>query len=180
MQYFSHGTGLLILTLVLVAGFIFTGLAFRYSSRRDWTGQALIPSALISLALLFFSITFDFPGEKVGPALIPRIWIFCLIGLCGTILFFTIRGREDKDPKAGRIGFVLFGIAIMIVYFFAIQTLGYFISSVIFLAVMMYVLSCRKPLTIVLVSMGWLVFSYVVFYKLLYIQLPLGFLENYL
>ena len=100
--------------------------------------------------------------------------------LCSAILYFTIRGKADKDPKAGRIGFVLLGIGIMIAYFFAIQTLGYFISSVIFLVVMMYVLSCRKPLVIVLVSTGWLVFSYVVFYKLLYIQLPLGFIENYL
>jgi hypothetical protein len=180
MQYFSQGTGLILWTLLLTAGFIGTALAFRFTSRREWTGQALVPTALMTLALLFFAITFDFPAEQAGPALIPRLWIFSLVGLCSAILFFTARGKADKDPKAGRIGFVLLGIGIMIAYFFAIQTLGYFISSVIFLVVMMYVLSCRKPLIIVLVSAGWLVFSYVVFYKLLYIQLPLGFLENYL
>ncbi len=180
MQYFSQGTGLIIWTLLLMAGFIGTGLAFRFSARREWTGQALLPTTLMTMALLFLAITFDFPSEQAGPALIPRLWIFCIIALCSTMLFFVISGNADKDPKAGRIGFVLVGIGCMVAYFFAIQTLGYFISSVIFLAGMMYLLSCRKPLVIVLVSTGWLVFSYVVFYKLLYIQLPLGFIENYL
>jgi len=180
MQYFSQGTGLAIWALLLMAGLIGTGLAFYSTSRREWTGQAVVPAALMSLAIFFFAMTFDFPTEQAGPALIPRLWIFCLVVLCSAILYFAARGKANKDPKAGRIGFVLLGIGCMAAYFFAIQTLGYFISSVIFLAVMMYLLSCRRPLIIILVSTGWLVFSYVVFYKLLYIQLPLGFLENYL
>ena len=180
MQYFSHGTGLIIWSLLLLAGFIGTGLAFRFSSRRPWTGQALLATALMTMALLFWAITFDFPGEQAGPALIPRLWILCIVVLSCSIHFFAVRGTTAKDPEAGRIGFVLLGIGCMVAYYFAILTLGYFISSVIFLAVMMYLLSCRKPLTIALVSTGWLVFSYVVFYKLLYIQLPLGFIENYL
>jgi len=106
--------------------------------------------------------------------------IFCIVVMCSAILFFAVRGRTDKDPEAGRIGFVLLGIVCMVAYYFAIQILGYFLSSVIFLAVMMYMLSCRKPLLIGLVSTGWVAFSYLVFYKLLYIQLPLGFFENYL
>jgi putative tricarboxylic transport membrane protein len=180
MQYFSQGTGLVIWALLLLLLTIATGLAFHFTRRKQWTGQALIPTTLIALALLFWAITFDFPSEEAGPALIPRLWILCLVGICSTMLFFIIRGQADKDPAAGRIGFVLVGIGCMVAYFFAIQFLGYFISSVIFLAIMMYLLSCRNPMIIVLVSAGWLVFSYVVFYKLLYIQLPLGFIENYL
>ena len=44
----------------------------------------------------------------------------------------------------------------------------------------MYMLSCRKVLTVVLVCSGWVLFSYLVFYKLLYINLPLGFVENFI
>ena len=180
MQYFSQGTGLIIWALLLLAGIIGTGLAFRFSSRREWTGQAMVPTVLMALGLLFFAITFDFPSEQVGPALIPRIWIVCLIAICLGLTYFTAIGKADKDPKAGRIGFVLLGIAVMVAYFIAMQTIGYFISSFIFLALIMYLLSWRKPLTLVLVPAGWLLFSYLVFYKLLYIQLPLGFWENYL
>ncbi len=180
MQYFSHGTGLSIWALFLAACFIITGLVFRRSSRHNWTGQALLPMALLLLGALFYGVTFDFPVEEAGPALIPRLWIACLSAMCVTILFFIVRGDADKDPKAGRIGFVLLGVGIMVAYYFAILFLGYFVSSVIFLSVMMYVLSCRKPILIISVSVGWLLFSYVVFYKLLYIQLPLGIFENYL
>ncbi len=180
MQYFSQGTGLVIWALLLLAGIIGTGLAFRFSSRREWTGQALVPIVLAAIGLLFFAITFDFPGEQVGPALIPRIWIVCLVAICLGLIYFTATGKADKDPKAGRIGFVLLGIAMMVAYFIAMQTIGYFISSFIFLALLMYLLSWRKPLTLVLVPAGWLVFSYLIFYKLLYIQLPLGFWENYM
>ncbi len=180
MQYFSQGTGLVIWALLLLAGIIGTGLAFRFSSRREWTGQALVPIVLAAIGLLFFAITFDFPGEQVGPALIPRIWIVCLVAICLGLIYFTATGKADKDPKAGRIGFVLLGIAMMVAYFIAMQTIGYFISSFIFLALVMYLLAWRKPLTLVLVPAGWLVFSYLIFYKLLYIQLPLGFWENYM
>ncbi len=180
MQYFSHGTGLAIWALLLVAGLVGTGLAFRFSSRREWTGQAMVPAVLMALALLFWAITFDFPAEQAGPAMIPRLWIFSIVVMCCALFFLTVRGRSDRDPEAGRIGFVLLGIMCMVAYYYAIQILGYFLSSVIFLAVMMYMLSCRKPLLIVLVSTGWVAFSYLVFYKLLYIQLPLGFFENYL
>ncbi len=44
----------------------------------------------------------------------------------------------------------------------------------------MYMLSYRKPLIVFLVCSGWVLFSYVIFYKLLYIQLPLGFFENFI
>ena len=180
MQYFSQGTGLAVWALLLLAGLVLTGVAFHYSSRRPWTGQALVAATIMALALLFFAMTFDFPAELVGPALIPRLWIFCIVIIGSALLVAAARGKGEKAPRAGRIGFVLLGIGCMVAYYFAIQTLGYFISSVIFLALMMYLLSYRKPVVIALVSMGWLVFSYLVFYKLLYIQLPLGFFENYL
>jgi len=180
MQYFSQGTGLVVWALLLFAGIIGIGLVFRFTTRREWIGQAMVATILMALGMLFFAITFDFPGEQVGPALIPRIWTVTLVILCCGLLFFAFSGNTDKDPKAGRIGFVLLGIALMLVYFFAMQTIGYFISSFIFLTLMMYILSCRKPLLLILIPTGWLVFSYLVFYKLLYIQLPLGFIENYL
>lgn len=180
MQYFSQGTGLILWTLCVTAACIIIGVVFYSTRRRPWTGQALVPTVLMGLALIFLAITYDFPGEVAGPALIPRLWIFCMVTLYAALLFFTVRGKADKDPRAGRIGFVLLGIGCMVCYYFAIQYLGYFISSALFLPAMMYLLSWRKPLLLFLVPAGWLAFSYLIFYRLLYIQLPLGFLENYL
>lgn len=135
---------------------------------------------MIALSVLFLAISYSFPQEEAGPTLIPRLWIFWLIILSASLLIMYVQGKGDTDPKTGRLGFLLTGVALLFGYYIAIIYLGYFISTFIFLAVMMYMLSCRKPVTVLLICSGWMLFSYVIFYKLLYIQLPLGFIENFL
>ena len=180
MEYFSEGTGLVIwFFLVFLAG-CGTVLAFRFSKKKDYAGQAIIPTVMIAFSLLLWAITFSFPSEEAGPAVLPRLWIFWSVLLAGLLLLFCFMGKTDKDPESGRFGFLLKGIILTIVYFFAIEILGYFISSFLFLAILMYLLSYRKPLVVIIVCTGWVLFSYIIFYKLLYIQLPLGLIEDFI
>jgi len=180
MEYFSEGTGLFIWTiaLIIIASGFFLGM--KYSKMKDYSGQTIIPLIMIVFSLVLWVITIGFPSEEAGPALIPLLWIFWLILLSMVVLVFCFTGRIDKDPKPGRIGFLGLGIGLVVAYYFAMDYLGYFISSFLFLAIAMYMLSYRKPLTIILVSTGWVLFSYLVFYKLLYIQLPLGLVEDFI
>jgi len=180
MEYFSEGVGLKIWFFLMVAVVIATIGGFRFSRRSEFAGQTIIPIVMITFSLLLWAVTFSFPGEEAGPALVPRLWIFWSIVLSGTLLLFCFTGTSDKDPKSGRLGFLALGVGLTIVYYFCIGTLGYFISSFVFLAVLMYMLSYRKPVVVILVCSGWVLFSYLVFYKLLYIQLPLGFIENFI
>lgn len=180
MEYFSTGIGLIIWTstlLLLSTGIV---LGFLYSKKKDYSGQTIIPLAMIVLSLVLWVATLDFPTEEAGPALIPHLWIFWLILLSIVLLFFCLTGNIDKDPKRGRIGFLGLGVGLVVVYYFAMDYLGYFLSSFLFLATAMYMLSYRKPLTILLVCSGWVIFSYLVFYKFLYIQLPLGLIEDFI
>ena len=180
MEYFSEGRGLFIWTiaLILISSGIYTG--FRYSKMKDYSGQTLTPLIMIVLSLVLWVVTLGFPTEDAGPAILPRLWIFWLILLSTVLLFSCVTGTIDKDPKRGRIGFLGIGVGLVVAYYFAIQHLGYFISSFLFLAIAMYMLSYRKPITILLVGTGWVLFSYLVFYKMLYIQLPLGFIEDFI
>jgi len=180
MDYFSEGNGLVLWVFLLLIASCGTIAAFRLSRKKDFTGQAIIPTILIAFSLLLLAITFSFPSEEAGPSLIPRLWIFWTVLLGGLLLLLCITGATDRDPRSGRLGFLAVGILLTIAYYFAIETLGYFISSFLFLAVLMYLLSYRKPLVVFLVCSGWVLFSYIVFYKLLYIQLPLGFVENFI
>lgn len=180
MEYFSEGKGLVLWFFLLLLASSGTIAAFRFSKRRAYKGQAIIPTAMIAFSLLLWAVTFSFPGEEAGPAIVPRLWIFWSVLLSGTLLFFCFTGKIDKDPKSGRLGFLALGVILTVAYYFAIEILGYFISSFLFLAVLMYMLSYRKPLVVILVCSGWVLFSYVIFYKLLYIQLPLGFIENFI
>jgi hypothetical protein len=180
MQYFSEGTGLIVwsILLALIVAVIYVG--FNYSKKKDYSGQTIIPLVLIALSLVLWAETFSFPSEEAGPALIPRLWIFWLVLLCLFLLLSCFTGAIDKDPKRGRFGFLGLGIGLVVVYYFAIDFLGYFLSSFLFLAITMYMLSYRKPLTIIIVCTGWVAFSYLVFYKMLYIQLPLGLIEDFI
>ena len=180
MEYFSGGNGLLIWFFLLCLAGCGTVLILRFSRNKAYTGQAIIPTMMIVFSLLLWAITFSFPGDEAGPAVVPRLWIFWSVLLSGLLLVFCFTRKTDKDPKSGRLGFLLTCVILTIAYFFAIEILGYFISSFLFLALLMYLLSYRKPLVVFLVCSGWVLFSYVIFYKLLYIQLPLGFIENFI
>ena len=56
--------------------------------------------------------------------------------------------------------------------------IGYFLSTFLFIVLMLHLLSYRKKILIYVIAGGWCVCSYLVFYKLLYIQLPLGIFED--
>jgi hypothetical protein len=67
-------------------------------------------------------------------------------------------------------------MGITLAYLVLIILVGYFIASVIFLAVAMTLLTYRRRSVILAISGGWLVFSYVIFYRVLYVPLPRGLL----
>jgi len=178
-EYFSDGTGLTIIVVVLLAMLVGIGVAARRSSKKEYFGEILVPSSLIAFSMVFLAITFSFPTEEAGPAAVPLLWIFWTIVLCAAILWQVLRGQAKPDPEPGRLGFLLLVTVVLIGYYFAIQTIGYFLSSFLFLVLLMHILAFKKKLIIYVVAVCWVVFSYAVFYRLLYIQLPLGYFEYY-
>lgn len=179
MVYFSEGTGLAMLGAALLIILVGIGIGVRSSAKRPFFGEILVPCTMIALSILFLAITFSFPVGQAGPSAVPRLWIFWLCVLSSGILWQIFKGKETQAVKSGRLGFLLFVTLLLIAYYFAIQTIGYFISTFVFLVLLMHVLSYKRKLIIISVASGWILFSYVVFYKLLYIQLPLGYFEYY-
>ncbi len=180
LLFFSEGAGLGLLLVGLLSTLVVIGVLTRRSKRRDYLGQILVPSTLIAISLLFLVITFGFPSEEeAGPSDVPRLWIFWTCILNGIILLQIYRGRAEPDPKSGRTGFLLLVTALLLGYYFAMEIVGYFISSFLFLVLLMHVLAFKKKWIIYLIASGRVLFSYLVFYRLLYIQLPLGLFEPY-
>jgi hypothetical protein len=179
LEYFSDGTGLIILIIVLLAILVWIGVAARHSRKKKYFGEILVPSSLIAFSMVFLVITFSFPTEEAGPAAVPILWIFWTIVLCAAILWQVLSGKAKPDPESGRLGFLLLVTVVLIAYYFAMQTIGYFLSSFLFLVILMHILAFKKKWVIYVVAVCWVIFSYVVFYRLLYIQLPLGYFEYY-
>jgi putative tricarboxylic transport membrane protein len=178
VKFFSEGIGLLWLISGVAAVLVGLGIAVRFSRLRAYLGNILIPSFLVALSLVFLLLTFDFPVDEAGPAVIPRLYIAVILVLLGIILLQIFQGKEKAVPRLDSKGFLALLMAIFIVYFLAMPYMGYFLSTFLFIVVMLHILGYRKKVFIWVIAGGWALFSYLLFYKLLYIQLPLGVFEG--
>jgi hypothetical protein len=106
------------------------------------------------------------------------MWIYLILILSGIALWQALRGKDKAAPKIEKTGLVALTLAILIGYFLAMPFIGYFLSTFFFIVLMLHLLSYRKKILIYVIAGGWCVCSYLVFYKLLYIQLPLGIFED--
>ncbi len=178
VKFFSEGIGLLWLTSGVTLVLVGLGIAIRFSRLRPYLGNILIPSCLVILSLLFLFLTFGFRVQEAGPAVIPRLYIAVILVLSGIIFLQIFQGKEKVVPRLERKGFLVLLMAIFIGYFLAMPYMGYFLSTFLFIVVMLHILAYRRKVLIWVIAGGWVLFSYILFYKLLYIQLPLGVFEG--
>ena len=180
IKFFSEGIGVLWLTAGVLAVLVGLGMAVRFSRLRPYLGNILVPSCLITLSLVFLILTFGFRVEEAGPAVVPRLYIVLIMVLSGIILLQIFLGKEKVVPRLEGKGFLFLIMAIFIGYFLAMPYMGYFLSTFLFIVLMLHILGYRKKVRIWVIAGGWVLLSYVLFYKLLYIQLPLGVFEGLL
>ena len=162
---------MLLLFLIFLTIAYYTGRSKKIKYR-----GIMIPVFLILLSFMFFVISYTFPSnEDVGPSVVPRLWIFILIPLNIYLIISNLKQKgeiaehSDKKPVYKFIG-------LLIAYLIGILYLGYFISTFLFLFLSLYMLGYRKYLTMLLIDLGWLIFSYIIFYKMIFVPLPMGIL----
>lgn len=168
---------LLVLLIVSIVVFFFL-LAFNKFQIRKINYDQMVAGGIIIISLLFYyqTVLFQIPGTVniTSPSLIPRIWIIILI-LLSVMLIVKSRNktyeRSNSSPKT-----VLIIIAYLLVYLVAMQWLGYFFTTPVFILLTMYLLKYRKTAMMTINAFGFVLFSYFIFSKLLHIDLPLGWL----
>ncbi len=164
----------------------------RYYGPHADVGEIIIPFVLLSLALVLLGASLLFPHSgKVGAAAIPRLWILFLAPVCAVLLFqafcsLTAEGDQDKRPTATTAAISLIHtpvarfIVLMTIYVPCVWLLGYFVSTFLFLVVAMMLLGERRVGRVTGIATGWLVFSYIVFARVLFVPLPVGNLMEWL
>ena len=168
---------------------IMTGLYFLFGV---WERTKRVRIQLLCLCgmdlvtLLFFLLTFNLRVSKLAaeagatPRTMPRLWAL-LMALASIGAFFAIIKSDNKpDEKFNRWIFALLvgvGSIFSVILF---QYIGYYLSSAIFIFVVMIAMGERNKLQLILVPVIWCLFTYFVFYKMLYIKLPFGSLFSWL
>jgi putative tricarboxylic transport membrane protein len=95
------------------------------------------------------------------------------------LLYKTFKKNQEVAETGPRVDIVLSFVGFLIAYLIAMQIVGYFLSTFAFIGVSLYYLGYRNPRNTVIIAGAWILFSYIIFYKTLYVPLPLGMLfEN--
>jgi tripartite-type tricarboxylate transporter receptor subunit TctC len=178
VSYKKAGPNLFLVLLIILTGVFFVILVFSKFKFSDISYDQIIAGSIFSISLFFYYQTslFLIPDSLhiTSPSLIPRIWIVILL-LLSVLLYLNSR-KEKKVRKHNSPRYVLMIIVLMIAYLFAMQWVGYYLTTPVFILASMYLLQYRKVPFMLINAFGFVIFSYLIFNKLLHIDLPLGWL----
>jgi putative tricarboxylic transport membrane protein len=127
----------------------------------------------------------QFRNVPIGPDFVPRYLAGALF-ICSLVLFIqSIVLKPKSAEKAPTLSLfdkgmqrLLIGIVIIVVYALCWEILGFLIITPFAMAAVMLLLGMRKPLTMVLFSVGTTVVVYGAFRYILSIDIPLGVLRG--
>jgi putative tricarboxylic transport membrane protein len=144
---------------------------------------------ILILAGVYFYATEKLPsleiGDPLGPKAFPRLLGILLVITAGILLFEMIRGRKPARasdvPSRGvtdRTSYLIVGgvTAWTFLYFLVFEPLGYVIATSIYLIALTAFLNRGKWMANIVTSIGFSVGSYVMFVKLLGVNLAPGIL----
>ncbi len=165
---------------ILAVAFLLLVLLVR-QFKRDWlTSDFVIGLFMIFLGAYLYILTFDFPQGKltatVGPASMPRLWIYALwiFSLWLIVLSLKNEAPSSNSTSAKQLKIPLRLVGLMLFYVLLVPLAGYYITTFLFLIAGAYALNYRKHLFIFATAGAYLLFSYLVFFKVLRVPLPLG------
>jgi putative tricarboxylic transport membrane protein len=159
-------------------------LQVRKQGERHMRSDLVVAGLSAGLAIAYLLGTETIPSLDIGDPLGPRAFPI-LIGICLLLasVLLVFETRQAKQPAAagalGRLFMdrkVLGTLAAMIVFALVFETLGYLLSSVLFLLALTSLVHRGHPLLNATVSIGFAVVSYLLFDKLLGVALPQGLL----
>ena len=164
-------TGLIIVINLLLA------FILAHSSFRKRAGELMVLSVVASLAILFYVLSASLPPpspvDTVGARGVPRLWIYLLLPLALYQVFLVARHREQATGLERPYELFRF-IGILTCYILLVPWLGYLLASAIYMPAAIWYFNFRRPLLIAVLTLGWLLFSWLVFQRVLFVDLPAG------
>ncbi len=143
---------------------------------------------IVSAAAFAYTFTFkEFKNVPVGPEFFPRALAVCLF-VCCLILFLTnLKSTSSNKGEAPTLSPLnkdmqraLLGLAIIVVYALLWNVTGFIITTPFAIFAMTRLLGKKEYLKMAIVSVVATAVIFIVFKFILGIEMPLGFIENYL
>lgn len=149
---------------------------------RDKAGDIVSALLLLAFAAAMFLLTLGFPApgqaNDPGTAALPRI---VAVGLGVLAVLQLVRPGVWEPLPRGRTVLRLVGIVgLLVVYAMVLEILGFILASTLFLLGAIVLAGGRRPLYLVLIPPVLSVVLFYVFYMLLGVPLPRGYVEGVL
>jgi len=171
----ASGYPFLLFTIGLIAILLIVGLLIYRSNISHVLGRVMVIGFFLIISTILYLQTLTFPvNSEVGPAIVPRLWILMIVPLSLLLLFRTFKRKEKVEANGPRMDIVLMFIGFLVVYLLIMNYIGYFISTFLFIVVGMIYLGYKNHKVTLIVATSWILFSYVIFYKILFVSLPIG------
>ncbi len=130
-------------------------------------------------------------NAAVQPSVFPRIMIIGMAVFTAVLLIQSVlklMSMHEDDPlaqKAESLNFfkdkgvlaALFVIVLCMLYVWGFKTLGYVLVSMVLSAIIMWMIGVRKPVQLVLIAVLVPLGMWLLFYKLLQVNIPMGVLQ---
>lgn len=125
----------------------------------------------------------NFTADPAGPAAIPKILCAGLI-ILGAILAiggFRVKTKSEK-PVVTKDEAITVGLLTVacIAYIALLPLVGYLIATPLLIAACLLIVGSRNVKTIVLLSLIGTLVLFLLFYSILQVNLPLGFMKNFI
>ena len=137
--------------------------------------------SILSVAIYLFAGTYKGSGVSTyGPNVFPQFLAVMLFITSILLIVNAVKGKSQTDLEGINFpGLIRTGITvgISIIYLVAMQFLGFLISTLIFLLVMIRYLGQKNKLTLIISSVSVSIIVYAIFKDFLKIPLPTGFLS---
>lgn len=149
----------------------------RHSRWKNRSGQIATAFFLLEIAALFIWMAKDLEVSELmdsSPATVPFIWAGALALFSIYQLMRIFREETDPDPETGRIDKVVLTIALVAVTIAAIEHVGFYMATSGMLVLMLFLLGVRRFKPFILMPLGWSLFAWAIFEKLLHLGLPVG------
>lgn len=177
LTYFAEGIGFWLMLAFFAAAVAAVSLLVRRYRKGSTAGLVALGTGFAALGITVIVLSANlvhsaFSGNEA--AMIPRLWSAVLIPAALFLIYRAFRGQEEAPEKAGRLDKVAMVAVALVIAAFLMKYLGYFLCSAAFIFICMYMLDYRKYATMLALSAAWVAFSYFVFYKMLWVTLPLG------
>lgn len=142
-------------------------------------GDIVVGLTLVAVAAWFFIASYDIPdfsGTSIGAADVPRGLAVLLalgsLGLIGAAAWRLASSRPGPAMTVRRPLRVATGAALLAAFPVLMSWAGYYPAMAVFLAAFLYLADYRKPVPLLIVVVGFLAFTKVVFEMILQTPLP--------